>query len=225
MCIDYRLLNKLTVKNKYPMPRTEDLFDRVTHAKIFTKIDLEAAYHQVRIHEPDIPKSAFITPFGHYEFTVVTFGFTNAPATFQHLMNSVLLPYLDKFVVVYIDDILIYSETVEEHAEHLRQVLAKLREHKLYIKRSKCEFGVHDVEYLGHHVLHGELTMDPAKQKAIADWPQPTNAHDLHVFLGLTNYYRRFIRCYSHIAAPLTSLCLTRYLSNGLPNAKQHFRS
>jgi hypothetical protein len=140
MCIDYRALNEVTIKNKYPLPRIEDLFDQLRGASVFSKIDLRSGYHQLSIRPSDIPKTAFITKYGLYEFTVMSFGLTNAPAFFMNLMNSVFMEYLDKFVVVFIDDILIYSQSEEEHASHLRMVLQRLREHQLYAKLSKCEF-------------------------------------------------------------------------------------
>ncbi|WVZ89637.1 hypothetical protein U9M48_036016 [Paspalum notatum var. saurae] len=140
MCVDYRALNDVTIKNKYPLPRIDDLFDQLQGACVFSKIDLRSGYHQMKIHPFDIPKTAFITRFVLYDYTVMSFGLTNAPACFMNLMNKVFMEYLDKFVVVFIDDILIYSKTEEEHEEHLRLVLQKLREHKLYAKLSKCEF-------------------------------------------------------------------------------------
>ena len=150
MCVDYRPLNEVTVKNKYPLPRIDDLFDQLTGAQVFSKIDLRVGYHQVRIRPEDIPKTAFSTRYGLYEYTVMSFGLTNAPALFMNLMNSVFMEYLDKFVVVFIDDILIYSKNDEEHDEHLRLVLGKLREHQLYAKFSKCEFWLQEVAFLGH---------------------------------------------------------------------------
>ena len=140
MCIDYRSLNEVTIKNKYPLPRIDDLFDQVKGACVFSKIDLRSRYHQLRIRRTDIPKTAFVTRYGLYEFIVISFGLTNAPAYFMYLMNKVFMEYLDKFVVVFIDDILVYSKNEEEHEEHLRLVLQKLREHQLYAKFSKCEF-------------------------------------------------------------------------------------
>ncbi|XP_019251552.1 PREDICTED: uncharacterized protein LOC109230519, partial [Nicotiana attenuata] len=140
MCIDYRQLNKVTVKNHYPLPRIDDLFDQLQGACVFSKIDLRSGYHQLKIREPDIPKTAFRTRYGHYEFLVMSFGLTNAPAVFIHLMHSVFRPYLDSFVIVFIDDILVYSRSREDHEQHLRTVLHTLREKKLYAKFSKCEF-------------------------------------------------------------------------------------
>ncbi|XP_019237810.1 PREDICTED: uncharacterized protein LOC109217960 [Nicotiana attenuata] len=140
MCIDYRQLNKVTVKNKYPLPRIDDLFDQLQGARVFSKIDLRSGYHQLKIRDSDIMKTAFRTRYGHYEFLVMSFGLTNAPAAFMYLINSVFQPYLDSFVIVFINDILVYSRSQEEHAQHLRVVLQRLREEKLHAKFSKCEF-------------------------------------------------------------------------------------
>jgi len=197
MCIDYRALNKLTVKNRYPLPRIEDLFDRLRGATCFSKIDLDSAYHQVRVKPDDIPKTAFTTRYGHFEFLVLSFGLTNAPATFQTLMNDVLRPYLDKFVIVYLDDILIYSRNREEHLEHVRLVLEALRQHKLYAKMAKCEFLQTKIGFLGHVLQQGSISTDPDKCKAIHQWPIPRDIHELRAFLGLANYYRRFVRNYA----------------------------
>ncbi|GJY22151.1 putative reverse transcriptase domain-containing protein [Tanacetum coccineum] len=176
MCIDYRELNKLTVKNRYPLPRIDDLFDQLQGSQFFSKIDLRSGYHQLRVHEDDIPKTAFRTRYGHFEFTVMPFGLTNAPAVFMDLMNRVCRPYLDKFVIVFIDDILIYSKTREENVEHLRLVLEQLKKEKPYAKISKCEFWLREVQFLGH------------------------------VINGLAGYYRRFIENFSKIAKSLTIL-------------------
>jgi hypothetical protein len=163
MCIDYRALNKVTIKNKYPLPRIEDLFDQLRGASVFSNIDLRSGYHHLRIRPSDIPKTAFITKYGLYEFTVMSFGLTNAPAFFMNLMNNVFMDYLDKFVVVFIDDILTYSQSEEEHADHLRMVLQRLREHQLYAKLSKCEFWIDKVLFLGHIINKDGLAMDPKK--------------------------------------------------------------
>jgi hypothetical protein len=145
--VDYRSLNEVTIKNKYPLSRIDDLFDQLRGGCVFSKIDLRSGYHQLKIHASDIPKTAFTTWYGLYEYTVTSFDLTNAPAYFIYLMNKVFIEYLDKFVVVFIDDILVFSKTGEEHAEHLRLVLQKLREHKLYAKRSKCEFWLKKVSF------------------------------------------------------------------------------
>jgi hypothetical protein len=152
-CIDYRSLNEVTIKNKYPLPRIKDLFDQLRGVSVFSKIDLRSGYHQLRIRTSDIPKTTFITKYGQYEFTVMSFGLTNAPAYFMYLMNSVFMDYLDKFVVVFIDDILIYSQNEQEHEEHLRKVLQRLHDCQLYAKLSKCEFWIREVMFLGHIII------------------------------------------------------------------------
>ncbi|KAL4038486.1 hypothetical protein IC575_002107 [Cucumis melo] len=156
LCIDYRELNKVTVKNRYPLPRIDDLFDQLQGATVFSKIDLRSGYHQLRIKDEDVPKTAFRSRYGHYEFIVMSFGLTNAPAVFMDLMNRVFREFLDTFVIVFIDDILIYSKTEAEHEEHLRMVLQTLRDNKLYAKFSKCEFWLKQVSFLGHVVSKAE---------------------------------------------------------------------
>jgi hypothetical protein len=156
-CVDYRPLNDVTVKNKYLLPRIEDLFDQMRGARVFSKIDLRSGYHQMRIRPSDIPKTAFSTRYGLYEFTVMSFGLTNAPAYFMNLMNKVFMEYLDRFVVVFIDDILIYSQSDNDHEEHLRLVLQKLRDNQLYAKFSKCEFWIGKVPFLGHIIRMEEF--------------------------------------------------------------------
>nr|APU93382.1 putative gag-pol polyprotein [Marshallia obovata] len=206
MCIDYRELNKLTVKNKYPLPRIDDLFDQLQGASWFSKIDLRSGYHQLRVREEDVPKTAFRTRYGHYEFLVMSFGLTNAPAAFMDLMNRVCRPMLDKSVIVFIDDILIYSKSHEEHATHLREVLETLREHKLYGKFSKCAFWLQEVQFLGHVINAKGVLVDPAKIEAVLNWNPPKTPTEVRSFLGLAGYYRRFIRDFSKIATPLTRL-------------------
>ena len=206
MCIDYRALNKITIKNRFPIPLIDDLVDRLHNAKVFTKIDLRSGYNQVRIHEDDIDKTAFRTRYGHYQYKVMPFGLTNAPATFQALVQDVLRPLLDISVIVYIDDILIYSQNDQDHAHHVRQVLELLRQHKLYGTMAKCEFFKDSVEYLGHVISAQGIATDPKKVEAIREWPTPANLKELQSFLGLCNYYRRFIQDYSKIATPLTNL-------------------
>ena len=206
MCIDYRELNKVTIKNKYPLPRIDDLFDQLCGAKVFSKLDLRSGYHQLKVKKEDIPKTAFRTRYGHYEFLVMPFGVTNAPAIFMDLMNRVFSSFLDKFVVIFIDDILIYSKDEEEHAEHLRIVLQTLRREKLYAKLSKCEFWLKSVAFLGHIVSGEGITVDPSKVQAVKDWPVPKSATEIRSFLGLAGYYRRFVQDFSRIAGPLTKL-------------------
>ncbi|GJV80902.1 putative reverse transcriptase domain-containing protein [Tanacetum coccineum] len=173
MCIDYRELNKLTVKNRYPLPRIDDLFDQLQGSSIYSKIDLRSGYHQLRVREEDIPKTAFRTRYGHYEFQVMCFGLTNAQAVFMDLMNWVCKPYLDKFVIVFIDDILIYSKSKKEHEEHLRQILKLLKKEELYAKFSKCEFWISKVQFLGHVIDCRGIHVDPAKIESIKDWASP----------------------------------------------------
>ena len=206
MCIDYRELNKLTVKNRYPLPRIDDLFDQLQGSSIYSKIDLRSGYHQLRVREEDIPKTAFRTRYGHYEFQVMPFGLTNAPAVFMDLMNRVCKPYLDKFVIVFIDDILIYSKSKEEHEEHLRLILELLKQEKLYAKFSKCEFWIPKVQFLGHVIDSEGVHVDPAKIESIKDWAAPTTPTEVRQFLGLAGYYRRFIEGFSKIAKSLTKL-------------------
>eukprot|EP00253_Pinus_taeda_P021744 PITA_21744 len=188
MCIDYRQLNKLTIKNKYPLPRIDELFDQVKGATVFSKIDLHSGYHQIRIKEEDIAKTTFRTRYGHYEFVVLLFGLTNAPATFMCLMNNIFHHYLERFVLIFIDDILIYSRTMEEHHEHLRMVLQTLPEHQLYEKFSKCDFFKEEIQYLGHVITKEGITVDPEKIKVIMDWPVPKDVADIRSFMGLAGY-------------------------------------
>ncbi|GKA19246.1 putative reverse transcriptase domain-containing protein [Tanacetum coccineum] len=206
MCIDYRELNKLTVKNRYPLPRIDDLFDQLQGSSIYSKIDLRSGYHQLRVREEDIPKTAFRTRYGHYEFRVMPFGLTNAPAVFMDLMNRVCKPYLDKFVIVFIDDILIYSHNEKEHEEHLKTILELLKKEELYAKFSKCEFWINTVKFLGHVIDSSGIHVDPAKIEAVKNWASPTTPSEIHQFLGLAGYYRRFIEGFSKIAKPMTEL-------------------
>ncbi|GJW49580.1 putative reverse transcriptase domain-containing protein [Tanacetum coccineum] len=168
-CIDYRELNKLMVKNRYPLPRIDDLFDQLQGSSVYSKVDLRSGYHQLRVREEDIPKIAFRTHYGHYEFQVMPFGLTNAPAVFMDLMNRVCKPYLDKFVIVFIDDILIYSKSKQEHEEHLKLILELLKNEKLYAKFSKCEIWIPKVQFLGHVIDSQGIHVDPAKIKSIKD--------------------------------------------------------
>jgi hypothetical protein len=206
LCTDYRELNKVTIKKKYPLPRIDDLFDQLQGSRVFSKIDLQSGYHQLKIKKGDISKTAFRTRYGHYEYVVMPFGLTNAPAAFMDLMNRVFKPFLDQFVVVFIDDILIYSKTEEEHAEHLEIVLQTLRKHKLYAKLKKCDFWLKEVAFLGH-VISGEgISADPTKIQAVVDWKRPTTVTEIRSFLGLAGYYGRFIEGFAQLVAPLTQL-------------------
>ncbi|GJZ46917.1 putative reverse transcriptase domain-containing protein [Tanacetum coccineum] len=206
MCIDYRELNKLTVKNRYPLPKIDDLFDQLQGSSVYSKIDLRSGYHQLRVRDEDIPKMAFRTRYGHYEFQVMPFGLTNAPAVFMDLMNRVCRPYLDKFVIVFIDDILIYSKTKEEHDVHLRLILELLKKEELYAKFSKCDFWLSKVQFLGHVIDSEGIHVDPAKIESIKDWESPKTPTEIRQFLGLAGYYRRFIEGFSKIAKPMTKL-------------------
>ena len=189
MCVDYRALNKLTVKNKYPLPRIDDLLDQLQGATVFSSLDLTSGYHQIRITPEDVPKTAFNTPFGHYEFRVLSFGLTNAPATFQAVMNDIFGPYLGKFVLVYLDDILVFSKTPDEHAEHLKLVLQLLRDHLLSAKRSKCHLNTPELEFLGHIVGADGIRVDPKKTAVVKNWAVPSNVSEMRSFLGLTKAF------------------------------------
>jgi hypothetical protein len=184
------------------LPRIDDLFDQLNGACVFSKIDLRSRYHQLKIRASDIPKIAFITQYGLYEYTIMSFGLTNALAYFMYLMNKVFMEYLDNFVVVFIDDILIFSKNEEEHDEHLHLVLQKLRENQLYTKLNKCEFWLKEVSFLGHIIFEGGISIDPSKVKDVLSWNKPQNVLDIRSFLGLAGYYRRFIEGFSKISMP-----------------------
>jgi hypothetical protein len=186
MCVDYRPLNEVTIKNKYSLPLIDILFDQLPRARVFTKIDLRSGYHQIRIRPEDIPKTAFTTRYRLLEYSVMSFRLTNAPVHFTYLMNSVFMAELDKFVVVFIEDILIYSKNKEEHAQHLRIVLTRLREHQLYAKFSKCTFWLEEIQFLGHVLSANGVAVDPSKVKNILEWKLPTTVHQVRSFLGLT---------------------------------------
>ncbi|GJT16986.1 putative reverse transcriptase domain-containing protein [Tanacetum coccineum] len=206
MCIDYRKLNKLTVKNRYPLPRIDDLFDQLQGSRVYSKIDLRFGYHQLRVREKYIIKTVFRTRYGHYEFQVISFGLTNAPAVFMDLMNRVYKPYLDKSVIVFIDDILIYSKNKKEHEEHLKLILRLLKKEELYAKFSKCEFWLSKVQFLGHVIDSECIHVDPAKTEPIKDSASPKTPIEIRQFLGLAGYYKRFNEGFSKITKPMTKL-------------------
>nr|GEW39713.1 putative reverse transcriptase domain-containing protein [Tanacetum cinerariifolium] len=206
ICINYLELNKLTVKNHYPLPRIDDLFDQLQGSSVYSKIDMRLGYHQLRVREEDIQKTAFRTRYGHYKFQVLPFGLMNAPAVFMDLMNRVCKPYLDIFVIVFIDDILIYSKNKQEHKEHLKLTLEFLKKEMLYAKFSNCEFWIPKVQFLGHVIDSQGIHVDPAKIKSVKDWASPKSPMEIRQFLGLAGYYRRFIEGFSKITKPVTKL-------------------
>lgn len=206
LCVDYRQLNKVTIKNRYPLPRIDDLMDQLKGAAVFSKIDLRSGYHQIRVKEEDIQKTAFRTRYGHFEYLVMPFGVTNAPAVFMDYMNRIFHPFLDRFVVVFIDDILIYSKNKEEHKDHLRQVLQVLREKVLVANAAKCDFWLEEVKFLGHVISKEGIAVDPSKVEAVIAWERPKTVTEVRSFVGLAGYYRRFIEGFAKIAGPLTKL-------------------
>ena len=206
MVVDYRKLNEITVKNRYPLPLTMELVDALQKAKVFTTLDLRWGYHNVRIKEGDEWKAAFRTRQGHFEPTVMTFGLTNAPATFQHMMNDIFKDLIGVYVIIYLDDLLIFSEDESEHEEHVKEVLRRLRENDLFCKPEKCKFRQREVEYLGLRVSQGCVAMDPAKVQAVLDWPAPRKVKEVQAFIGFANFYRRFIQDFSRVIRPLTRL-------------------
>jgi len=206
LCVDYKKLNEVTVRNSYPLPLINDIIDRVKGAKYFTKLDLRSAYNLIRIKEGDEYKTAFRTKYGHYEYLVMPFGLKNAPAVFQSFINSVLRPFLEKSVILYLDDILIYSSSLEEHHKTVRSVLKTLLDNNLFAKLSKCEFDKDKVEFLGHIITGSGISTDPKKIKSIEEWPVPNCVKDVQRFMGLCNYYRRFVKNFAAIAKPLHAL-------------------
>ena len=203
LCVDYRQLNKMTVKNKYPLPIINDLFDQLKGAGVFSKINLRSGYHQLRIKDANVNKTTFRKQYGHYEFLVMPFGLTNAPAAFMDLMNRVFQQFLDRFVMVVIDDIIMYSKDQEDHDTHLRETL---RKEQLYAKMSKCEFWLKEMSFLRHIILEEGITMDPRKIEVILEWKPPRSVTKVHSFLGLAGYYRRFVKGFSMTTTPMTRL-------------------
>lgn len=206
MCVDYRGLNRITRKNRHPLPRIDELIDRFRGARYFTKLDLLSGYHQQRIAEEDTHKTAFRCRYGHFEFNVVPFGLTNAPASFSNMMIRVLDPVLDRWVVIYLDDILIYSRTKEEHLQHIRSVLALLRKHGLYVKLKKCSFMQEQTEFLGHVISKDGVHTNAGLVRAIREWPRPKKQRDVQQFVGLAQFYHQYINNFASIALPLTAL-------------------
>ena len=206
LCVDYRGLNKITRKDRYPLPLVSDLLDAPRKARIYTKIDLRHAYNLVRIAPGDEWKTAFRTRYGSFEWRVMPFGLSNAPAAFQRFVNEIFADMLDVCVVVYLDDILIYSDNPDDHRKHVKEVLRRLREHQLYARADKCEFHKDSVEYLGYILSADGLTMSDDKVRTILEWPEPRKVRDIQSFLGFANFYRRFIPSYSEIVLPLTRL-------------------
>ncbi|XP_039047295.1 uncharacterized protein LOC120187712 [Hibiscus syriacus] len=205
-CVDYRALNAITIKDKFPIPTVDELFDELGDSQFFSKLDLLASYHQIRVKAEDVPKIAFQTHEGYYEFLVIPFGLTNAPSTFQATMTDLFRPFLRKFVLIFLDDILVYSRNWQEHLDHVRQVLQRLQENGFVAKRSKCTLRQTTVEYLGHIVSREGLAVDPAKVEAIRGWPVPTTVKEVQAFLGIASYYRKFIKGFATIAAPISDL-------------------
>jgi hypothetical protein len=206
MCIDYRALNKKTIKNRYPILRIYELLYEVQGFFYFTKICLRYGYHQIKMREQHVPKTAFGCHYGHYEFPVILFGLTNASATFQYCMNHVFNKKLRKNLLVFFDDLLIYSRTWEQHIQHVEQILAIMEDQSLYAKESKCEFGMIEVLYLRHIIGVKGVHVHQEKIQAILDWTTPKTLIELKGFLGICCYYRRFVKGFSHLCAPLTDL-------------------
>jgi hypothetical protein len=206
LCVDYRGLNRITIKNRHPLPLISESLERLAQAKFYTKLDVREAYHRIRIREGDEWKTAFRTRYGHFEYMVMPFGLTNAPAQFQAYMNEALVGLVDVTCIVYLDDVLIFSETEKEHVSHVREVLQRLREAKLFVKLSKCEWHTQRTEYLGYIVSPEGISIDKDRVKTISEWPKPRTVRDIRVFIGFMNYYRRFIAGFSKLALPLTKL-------------------
>ena len=205
MCIDYCELNKVTIKNRYPLPKIDNLLDHLQEACMFSKINLCLGYHQVRVKEEDMPKTAFMTCYGHYEFLVMSFGLTNAPAIFVDMMNRVFHDYLDQFIVVFINDILIYSKIPEENRKHLQKALERFRREQLYAKLEKYKFWLDSVSFLRHVISGKGVPVDSEKVKVVVEWTRPISVFEIQSFLGLAGYYRHFIKGFSKLSRPLTA--------------------
>ncbi|WVZ51434.1 hypothetical protein U9M48_002582 [Paspalum notatum var. saurae] len=223
LCIDYRPLNTVTVKNKYPLPHIDILLDQLGEATVFSKIDLRSGYHQIKVRQEDIPKTAFSTRYGLYEYLVMSFRLTNVPAFFMYLMNSVFMNELDKFVVVFIDDILVYSKNEKEHEEHLRIVLSRLREHTLENTNSMPS-SASEIAFLGHILSAKGVAVDPSKVEDVLNWKQPQTVTEIRSFLGLAGYYRRFIKDFSRISKPVTALTQKNAKFAWSPKCEEAFR-
>jgi hypothetical protein len=205
-CVDYRKLNDIAVKNKFPMPIIDEFMDELAGANVFSKLDMVVGFHQIRMVDQDEMKTTFKTHHGHFQFRVMPFGLTNAPAIFQCLMNAVFQQLMRKCVLIFMDDILVYSPSLETHVVHLQQVFQVLETHQLYAKRSKCAFAITQIEYLGHIILDKGVSTDPAKTESMRRWPTPKSHTKLRGFLGLTCYYRKFVKGYGILAKLLTVL-------------------
>ena len=229
-CIDYRAVNKLTKKNAWPIPRIDDMMDQLQGATIFSSLDLYKGYHQCRLHDPAVPDakysapeiSAFKTRWGLFEYTVLPFGLCNAPATFSHMMNDVLRPFLDKFVLCYLDDVLIFSRNEQEHDKHIKLVLSALEKHSLHLNMAKCSWGKTAIPFLGHIISATGVSVDPVKIVALKDWPTPSNLREIRAFMGFVNYYRRFVRNFSKLASPIIALTKTTSPTVGQWNPDAH---
>lgn len=206
MCVDYRALNSVTICDRFPIPMIDELLDELGHASWFSKLDLRQGFHQILMHEPDVKKTVFRMHRGHYEYRVMPFGLCNAPSTFQAAMNSLLTSFLWRFATVFFDDILVYSKSLSSHIQHLKIIFHTLVQGQFYLKRTKCLFAQTQVEYLGHLVSNRGVKPEPSKVRTMVQWPLPTSPKELGAFLGLTGFYRKFIKNYMLIAAPLNSL-------------------